>query len=52
MGAVFIETYNDVHLFELKDGRIFVDRFHARASLEAARELVDKVAGRQGMTRV
>jgi hypothetical protein len=43
-GAQYLETYSGVHLFELIDGRVFVDRLEARPSIDAARRLVDDLA--------
>jgi hypothetical protein len=43
-GAQYLETYSGVHLFELSDGRVFVDRLEARSSIDAARRLVDDLA--------
>ena len=45
-GASFLETYRSIHLFQLADGRVYVDKYLAVASVDLARQAVDYVAAR------
>ncbi len=45
-GASFLETYRNIHLFALADGRVYVDKYLAVASVDLARQAVDYVATR------
>jgi hypothetical protein len=45
-GASFLETYRSIHLFALADGRVYVDKYLAVASVDLARQAVDYVATR------
>jgi hypothetical protein len=42
-GARYVETHGGLHLFALADGRVFVDRHEALASLQQARDYVDSI---------
>lgn len=41
-GATFLETYRGVHLFQLSDGRIYIDRHVGMPTLAHARQLIDE----------
>ncbi|MGD9828024.1 MAG: hypothetical protein AB7U66_04765 [Hyphomicrobiaceae bacterium] len=45
--ARFIETYAGIHLFELRDGRVYVDKYLAVTSLEQARRAVDYIVSKR-----
>ena len=45
-GARFVETYGNLHLFALADGRVFVDRHEALPSLDLAKQYVDSLKGK------
>lgn len=42
LGAQFLEAYRGYNLFQLRDGRIFIDRYAALASVANARRVIDQ----------
>ena len=49
-GARYIETYRGHHLFQLADGRVYLDGLIAVATLDHARATLDELARRAGKT--
>ena len=41
-GARHLETHKGVHLFELSDGRVYIDQYAAVANVQSARRIVDQ----------
>ncbi len=41
-GARHLETHKGVHLFELADGRVYIDQYAAVANVQSARRVVDQ----------
>jgi hypothetical protein len=41
VGAAYLETYRDIHLFRLRDGRFYIDKHLAVMSLDQAHAAID-----------
>lgn len=47
-GARYLETYRDTNLFQLADGRIYLDGLIALETIEHARATLDHLGNQQG----